>query len=125
MKSADKMNQKAMIENLKELSSELWEQAAETDNITPAVWADSLDKAIATLERIRWRKVGEERPECATYWVDILRAIVATDDPDSGFVSQGEYCPDEKDPWYCPAQRMRVTHWAYLPEPPEEEDKNG
>lgn len=47
MKSADKMNQKAMIENLKELSSELWEQAAETDNITPAVWADSLDKAIA------------------------------------------------------------------------------
>lgn len=125
MKSADKMNQKAMIENLKELSSELWEQAAETDNITPAVWADSLDKAIATLERIRWRKVGEERPECATYWVDILRAIVATDDPDIGFVSQGEYCPDEKDPWYCPAQRMRVTHWAYLPEPPEEEDKNG
>lgn len=117
------MNQKAMMENLKELSFELRRHAAGDDNITPGAWAESLDKAIETLERIRWRKVGEERPECETYWVDILRAIVATDDPDIGFVSQGEYCPDEKDPWYCPAQRMRVTHWAYLPEPPEEEDR--
>lgn len=116
------MDQKLIIENLKELSSELWKHAAESESITPGAWAESLDKAIETLERIRWRKVEEEVPECESYCVDILRAIIATDDPDTAFVSQGEYCSFEKEPWYCPAQRMRVTHWAYLPELPEEEE---
>ena len=111
-----------MIENLKELSLELWKHAAGSDRRDAVAWVESLDEAIETLERIRWRKVGDELPECKTYWVDILRAIVATDDSGTAFVSQSKYCPGKKDPWYCPSKRMRVTHWAYPPEIPEEEE---
>lgn len=119
------MKQTEIIAHLRDLRESQAEFAKTNGDEIYKRDVEALDAAIKALERIRWRKVGEERPECATYWVDILRAIVATDDPDIGFVSQGEYCPTKKDPWYCPAQRMRVTHWAYLPELPEEEDKNG
>lgn len=116
------MNQKLMIENLKELRGELWKHAAESENITPAAWAESLDEAIKTLERIRWRKVGEETPEAGQndYPVNVLAFTVA-DNGKYSYISDTSYYPDQPNPW-CKVKGVHTTHWAYLPELPEEEE---
>ena len=51
------MKQSEMLTTLKELSSELWRYAAESDSIVPGAYAEALDAAIETLERIRWTSV--------------------------------------------------------------------
>lgn len=118
MKQVGKMNQKLMIENLKELSSELWEQAAESDNITPAVWAESLDLAIKTLERIRWRKVEEKVPGCDTEETKILQTNFSIRRPNCRFISLSCYYPERQNVWNNP-EGVGTSHWAYLPEEEE------
>ena len=105
------------IENLKELRAELWRRAAGSESITPGAWAESLDRAIATLERIRWRKVEEEVPEGdEDEFLGMIKLVAIG----SGryYVSLTEYYPNSKNPWN-EAKGTRTTHWAYLPELPE------
>ena len=115
------MNQKLMIENLKELSSELWKHAAESENITPAAWAESLDEAIKTLERIMWRKVEEEMPNCDIEGIEILQTNFSIRCPELRFVSLSRYYPESQNVWNNP-EDVGTSHWAYLPELPEEEE---
>ena len=56
------MKQSEMLATLKELSSELNRYAAGSDSIVPGAYAEALDAAIETLDRIRWRKVEDELP---------------------------------------------------------------
>ena len=51
------MKQSEMLETLKELSSDLLRYAAGSDSIVPGTYAEALDAAIETLERIRWTSV--------------------------------------------------------------------
>ena len=51
------MKQSEMLATLKELSSELHRYAAGSDSIVPGAYAEALDAAIETLERIRWTSV--------------------------------------------------------------------
>ena len=51
------MKQSEMLATLKELSSELNLYAAGSDSIVPGAYAEALDAAIETLERIRWTSV--------------------------------------------------------------------
>ena len=51
------MKQSEMLATLKELSSELNRYAAGSDSIAPGEYAEALDVAIETLERIRWTSV--------------------------------------------------------------------
>lgn len=121
MKQVGKMNQKLMIENLKELRSELWKHAAGSESITPGAWTESLDKAIATLERIRWRRVGNETPKAMGPYdskVDVLTFIVA-DDGRFSYISTTGYYHNRPNPW-CEARGVHTVCWAYLPEMPEE-----
>ena len=120
MKQVGKMNQKLMIENLKELRSELWKHAAGSESITPGAWTESLDKAIATLEQIRWRKVEEEKPEmgsCDSNCVNVLTFSVS-DDGRFNYVSTTWYYHNRPNPW-CEAPGTHTVHWAYLPEEEE------
>lgn len=113
------MDQKLIIENLKELSSELWKHAAGSESIAPGAWAESLDKAIATLERIRWRRVEEEVPEVAephASCVDVLKLVAVGDG--RYYISAIGYYPNSTNPW-CDPRGVHTTHWAYLPEMPE------
>ena len=115
------MNQKLMIENLKELSLELWKHAAESDSITHGAWAESLDEAIETLERIRWRKVEEEVPGCDIDGGKVLQINFSKSRPKLRFVSLSSYCPERKNKWNNP-ETIGTSHWAYLPELPEENE---
>ena len=51
------MKQSEMLAALKELRSELNRYAAGSDSIAPGAYAEALDVAIETLERIRWTSV--------------------------------------------------------------------
>ena len=51
------MKQSEMLAVLKELSSDLLRYAAGSDSIVPGAYAEALDAAIETLERIRWTSV--------------------------------------------------------------------
>ena len=51
------MKQSEMLETLKELRSDLQRYAAGNDSIVPGAYAEALDAAIGTLERIRWTSV--------------------------------------------------------------------
>nr|DAU38522.1 MAG TPA: hypothetical protein [Caudoviricetes sp.] len=123
MKQVGKMNQKLMIENLKELSSELWKHAAESKSIMPAAWAESLDETIKTLERIRWRKVEEEVPNYDIEGMEILQTKFSIRHPELRFISLNYYCPETENKWNNP-KTVGTSHWAYPPELPEEEDEN-
>lgn len=61
------MKQSEMLALLKELSSDLQRYAAGSDSIVPGAYAEALDEAIETLDRIRWRKVKDELPEIGEY----------------------------------------------------------
>lgn len=114
------MNQKAMIENLKKLSSELWKYAAGSESITPGAWAESLDKAIETLERIRWRRVGDRPPEDGKEvlcWYEYFRygsynRMFQT--YGIGLCYNKMWCGQVAN-----GIRARVIAWMPLPEPPE------
>ena len=56
------MKQSEMLATLKELHSDLLRYAAGSDSIVPGAYAEALDAAIETLDRIRWRKVEDELP---------------------------------------------------------------
>ena len=59
------MKQSEMLAVLKELHSDLLRYAAGSDSIVPGAYAEALDAAIETLERIRWTSVKRlpELPE--------------------------------------------------------------
>ena len=119
------MKQTEIIAQLKSLRLS---QAAFADTSDDDIFArdvEALDAAIATLERIRWRKVSEEMPEKSSTFVLALTA--------PGELSVGrniivaDYIHPVNEP--CGAfilaygdklDMVNVTHWAYLHEPPEE-----
>lgn len=57
------MKQSEMLTALKELRSDLLRYAAGSDSIVPGAYAEALDAAIETLERIRWTSVKDGLPE--------------------------------------------------------------
>lgn len=125
------MEEKLMIENLKELSSELWKHAAGSESITPGAWAESLDKAIATLERIRWRRTEEDE------WISVKDRL-----PEDGkevlcwyeYFRYGDYnrmwrtygigycCNGRWGGEVTNGTHAQVIAWMPLPEMPEEEE---
>ena len=67
------MKQSEMLAALKELRSDLLRYAAGSDSIVPGAYAEALDAAIETLERIKWTSVkrlpelpkGEANENCS------------------------------------------------------------
>lgn len=116
------MKQSEMLATLKELRSDLMRYAAGSDSIVPGAYAEALDAAIETLERIRWRCVSKEVPQLKFLWDDAVEVLeaVSTDD---GFryISIGYYHPWIVNPWER-IPGIRTTHWAYLPKLPEEDE---
>lgn len=119
------MKQSEMLALLKELSSDLQRYAAGSDSIVPGVYVEALDRAIETLDRIRWRKVDDELPEIDDPYrkdAHVLQCIkVAISDGWYRFATDAHCFPSRKDVWEN-APGTRTTHWAYLPELPEEEE---
>lgn len=82
---------------------------------------EALDAAIEALERIRWRKVGDETPEAMGPYdsnVDVLTFKMA-DDGRFSYISTTGYYHNRPNPW-CEARGVHTVCWAYLPEMPEE-----
>lgn len=110
------MKQSEMLAALKDLRSELLRYAAESDSIVPGAYAEALDAAIETLERIRWRKVGDRPPEEGK--------VILTRDKyghlrDRTLKRVGKtmlFTPDGMEPI------RHITHWMPLPEPPKGEN---
>lgn len=119
------MKQSEMLALLKEFSSDLWRHAAGSDSIVSGAYAEALDAAIKTLDRIRWRKVEDELPEendPIRNSVHVLQCIkVTTSYGWYRFATDAHCFPRSKDVWEN-APGTRTTHWAYLPELPEEEE---
>ena len=117
------MRQSEMLALLKELSSDLLRYAAGSDSIVPGAYVEALDEAIETLDRIRWRKVGDETPEMGPYDsnVDVLTFIVA-DDGRFSYISTTGYYHNRPNPW-CEVPGIHTVCWAYPPEPPKGERK--
>ena len=57
------MKQSEMLALLKEFSSDLWRYTAGSDSIVPGAYAEALDAAIKTLDRMTWRSVKDRLPE--------------------------------------------------------------
>lgn len=119
------MKQSEMLKELKELHSVLLRYAAGSDSIVPRAYVEALDAAIETLDRIRWRKVEDELPEendPARSSAHVLQCIkVTTSYGWYRFATDAHCFPISKDVWKN-ATGTRTTHWAYLPELPEEEN---
>ena len=119
------MKQAEMLTLLKELSSDLQRCAAGSDSIVLGAYAEDLDEAIETLDRIRWRKVEDDLPEIDDPYrkdAHVLQCIkVAISDGRYRFVTDAHCFPARKDVWEN-ALGTRTTHWAYLPEMPEEDE---
>lgn len=83
---------------------------------------EALDAAIEVLERLRWREVGDETPKMGQYGypVNVLTFTVANNGK-YNFISATGYYHGRPNPW-CEAKGTHTTHWAYLPEKPEEEE---
>lgn len=81
---------------------------------------EALDAAIEALERIRWRRVGDETPEMGPYDsnVNVLTFNMA-DDGRLSYISTTGYYHNRPNPW-CDAPGVHTVDWAYLPEMPEE-----
>lgn len=60
------MKQSEMLALLKELSSDLLRYAAGSDSIVPGAYAEALDAAIETLDRMTWISVKDRLPEVET-----------------------------------------------------------
>lgn len=60
------MKQSEMLAVLKELSSDLLRYAAGSDSIVPGAYAEALDAAIETLDRMTWISVKDRLPEVET-----------------------------------------------------------
>ena len=118
------MKQSEMLAALKELRSELLRYAAGNDSIVPGAYAEALDAAIKTLDRMMWRKVEGETPKekglylvayHPAHWdnVDYNKTEVNVDSFRGGNA-------DERSKWAHNKYRV-TTHWMPLPEPPEGE----
>lgn len=119
------MKQSEMLKELKELRSDLMRYAAGSDSIVPGAYAEALDAAIETLDRIRWRNVEDELPEKTEFLFNeahVLKCVRGyIPDGYHRFIAEG-YCRlDHVDAWGN-TPNTYTTHWAYLPELPEEED---
>lgn len=61
------------------------------------------------------------------YWIPVEDALPETDTPVICYMRSGQILVmvlSDDDGWYCGVTRyypLSVTHWAYLPEPPEKE----
>ena len=115
------MKQSEMLAALKELRSELLRYAAGSDSIVPGAYAEALDAAIETLDRIRWRKVEDESPKekglylvayHPAHWdnVDYNKTEVNVDSFRGGNA-------DERSRWAHNKYRV-TTHWMPMPEMP-------
>lgn len=83
---------------------------------------EALDAAIKALERIRWRKVGDETPEMGPYDSNVnVQTFNMADDGRFSYISTSGYYHNQPNPW-CEAPGVHTVCWAYLPEKPEEEE---
>lgn len=57
------MKQSEMLKELKELRSDLMRYAAGSESIVPGAYAEALDAAIETLDRMTWISVKDRLPE--------------------------------------------------------------
>ena len=100
------MKQSEMLAALKELRSDLLRYAAGSDSIVPGAYAEALDAAIETLDRMRWRKVEGELPELKE------KAICLNKHGDMMIGTYTEWG------WIFPCYFGVPTHWQPLPELP-------
>lgn len=116
------MKQTEIIAQLRSLRESQADFARTNDDEIFKRDVEALDAAIEVLERIRWRKVGDETPEMGPYDsnVDVLKFSVA-DDGRFSYISTSWYYHDQPNPW-CEARGVHTVCWAYLPEMPEEDN---
>ena len=119
------MKQSEMLATLKELRSDLLRYAAGSDSIVPGAYAEALDEAIKTLDRMMWRKVEDESPKekglylvayHPAYWdrIDFNKTEVNVDSFRGGNA-------DNRSRWAHNKYRA-MTHWMPLPDPPKGEN---
>lgn len=107
------MKQSEMLKELKELHSDLLRYAAGSDSIVPGAYAEALDAAIETLDRIRWISVKDILPENDNYVLCCTETKKGTKNVIIGYYMDGA--------WRC-GMNSNVTHWMPLPELPEGEN---
>ena len=119
------MKQSEMLAVLKELSSELQRYAAGSDSIVPGAYAEALDAAIETLDRMMWIKVEDESPkEKGLYLVAYHPARWDNIDYNKTEVNVDSFRggnADERSKWAHNKYRV-TTHWMPMPELPEGEN---
>ena len=106
------MKQSEMLAVLKELSSDLLRYAAGSDSIVPGAYAEALDAAIETLDRIRWISVKDILPENDNHVLCCTETKKGAKNVIIGYYMDGA--------WRC-GMNSNVTHWMPLPEPPKGE----
>ena len=104
------MKQSEMLATLKELSSELNRYAAGSDSIVPGAYAEALDAAIETLDRMTWISVKDRLPELKE------KAICLNKHGDMMIGTYTEWG------WIFPCYFGAPPHWMPLPEPPKGEN---
>lgn len=104
------MKQSEMLAALKELRSELLRYAAGNDSIVPGAYAEALDAAIETLDRIRWISVKDRLPELKE------KAICLNKHGDMMIGTYTEWG------WIFPCYFGVPTHWMPMPELPKGEN---
>ena len=107
------MKQSEMLAVLKELYSDLLRYAAGSDSIVPGAYAEALDAAIETLDRIRWISVKDILPADGETVLTYKNGIIEVQEFDrrrKGWLSKG---------WFW--SMATVSHWMPLPELPKGE----
>lgn len=116
------MKQTEIIAHLRDLRESQAEFAKTNGDEIYKRDVEALDAAIKALERIRWRRVGDETPKMGPYDsnVNVLTFNVA-DNRRFSYISTSGYYHNRPNPW-CEAHGAHTVCWAYLPELPEEEE---
>lgn len=116
------MTKAETIAQLKSLRESTADYAKGSDNKIFRQDVEALDAAIEELERIRWRRVGDETPEMGPYDsnVNVLTFNMA-DDGRFSYISTTGYYHNRPNPW-CEVPGAHTVYWAYLPELPEGEE---
>ena len=123
------MKQSEMLAVLKVLSSDLLRCAAGSDSIVPGAYAEALNAAIETLDRMTWISVKDRLPEentpvlICTQWRDVWMA---------SYYSECRIAQKLFSPAHWDVETLRgggidckatdVTHWMPLPELPKGEN---